>query len=119
MTTIEVLIHNSGGSSSAHRKVPHPLASPKRIPAKIDTEPSLLSRQLGELFFFDYGVIVFWGLTEPQEMYLLSLLKPFEQEKLDPEDVETEDFRYQYRPFSQARIFNDVITLRYADVCTA
>jgi uncharacterized Rmd1/YagE family protein len=65
-----------------------------------------------ELFFFDYGVVVCWGLTEPQEKYVLSLLVPFEQEKLDADEIETEEFRYQYRPHSQARIFNDIITLR-------
>lgn len=66
----------------------------------------------GELFFFDYGVVVMWGLTEPQEKYILSLLTPYEQDKLESDEVETEEFHYQYRPHSQARIFNDIITLR-------
>lgn len=67
---------------------------------------------MGELFFFDYGVVVMWGMTEPQEHYMLSLLKAFEEDKLDPEEIETEPFHFQYRPLSQPRIFNDVITLR-------
>ena len=66
----------------------------------------------GELFIFDYGVVVIWGLTEPQEYYVLSQLKPFEEEKLEPDEIETEAFHYQYRVLSQPRIFNDVITLR-------
>jgi uncharacterized Rmd1/YagE family protein len=53
-----------------------------------------------------------WNLTEPQEMLVLSLLKPFESDKLSLDSVETEEFHLQYRAFSQPRIFNDVITLR-------
>jgi uncharacterized Rmd1/YagE family protein len=53
-----------------------------------------------------------WGLTEAQEMYVLSLLRPFEEDKLPADEVETEELYYQYRAFSQARIFNDVIILR-------
>jgi uncharacterized Rmd1/YagE family protein len=69
-------------------------------------------RPLGELFFFDYGVVVIWGLTELQERRLLSLLAPYEEEALERDQQETEEFRYQYRAFSQPRIFNDIITLR-------
>jgi hypothetical protein len=53
-----------------------------------------------------------WGLTEFQEQYILSILKPFQEEKLDPDEIETEAFHYQYRALSQPRIFNDVIILR-------
>jgi uncharacterized Rmd1/YagE family protein len=69
--------------------------------------------ELGEIYFFDYGVVVMWGLSEAQELHMLSLLAPFEDEKLDQGQVETEEFYYQYRAYSQPRIFNDVITLRY------
>lgn len=55
----------------------------------------------GELFFFDYGVVVMWGLTEPQEYFVLSLMTRFEDEKLDPDDVEMEELNFQYRAFSQ------------------
>lgn len=66
----------------------------------------------GEIFFFDYGVTVFWGLSEAQEYYLLSFLEQIEEEKLQPDEIETEAFHYQYRALSQPRIFNDVITLK-------
>jgi uncharacterized Rmd1/YagE family protein len=69
-------------------------------------------RPRGELFFFDYGVVVTWGLTEIQERRILDLLAPYEEEPIDRDDQETEEFRYQYRAFSQPRIFNDIITLR-------
>ena len=36
----------------------------------------------GECFFFDYGVVVMWGLTEQEEKTVLRNLRPFEDEKL-------------------------------------
>jgi len=63
-----------------------------------------------ELFVFEYGTVVIWGMSEAQEKRLLSSLKRFEVEKLPPEDVEMEDLNYYYANYS--RIYNDVITLR-------
>ncbi|KAL1916233.1 uncharacterized protein VTP21DRAFT_5850 [Calcarisporiella thermophila] len=65
-----------------------------------------------EIFFFDYGVVVFWGMTESQECAILEELTGFEEEKLAKEDIETEEFRYYYNAFDQPKIYNDVITLR-------
>ncbi|KAI3646187.1 hypothetical protein MP228_009115 [Amoeboaphelidium protococcarum] len=65
-----------------------------------------------EVFIFEYGVVVLWNLTLPQEQHFLSLLHPFEEEKLRPEDVEVEEFRFVYRDVGTAKIYNDVITLR-------
>ncbi|KAJ4468806.1 hypothetical protein J3R30DRAFT_3661753 [Lentinula aciculospora] len=63
-----------------------------------------------EIFVFEYGTVVIWGMSEAQEKRLLSSLKRFEVEKLSPEDVEMEDLNYYYANYS--RIYNDVITLR-------
>ncbi|KAK0445185.1 DUF155-domain-containing protein [Armillaria solidipes] len=63
-----------------------------------------------EIFLFEYGTVVIWGMTEAQEKRFLSSLKRFEIEKLAPEDVEMEDLNYYYANYS--RIYNDVITLR-------
>ncbi|RDB30530.1 Sporulation protein RMD1 [Hypsizygus marmoreus] len=63
-----------------------------------------------EIFLFDYGTVVIWGMTEPQERRFLSSIKRFEVEKLAPEDIEMEDLNYYYANYS--RIYNDVITLR-------
>lgn len=38
--------------------------------------------QLPEMFLFDYGVVVFWGMTLKEEQRILKLLVPFEEEKL-------------------------------------
>ncbi len=41
----------------------------------------------GECFFFDYGVVVMWGLTEQEEKTVLRNLRPFEDEKLSKKKV--------------------------------
>ncbi|KAF9459757.1 hypothetical protein BDZ94DRAFT_993662 [Collybia nuda] len=63
-----------------------------------------------EIFLFEYGTVVIWGMTEAQERRFLSSLKRFENEKLAPENVEMEDLNFYYANYS--RIYNDVITLR-------
>jgi len=63
-----------------------------------------------EIFIFDYGTVVIWGMTEAQEKRFLTSIKRFEVEKLAPDDVEMEDLNYYYANYS--RIYNDVITLR-------
>lgn len=65
-----------------------------------------------EVFLFDYGVVVIWGMTESQEAKFLKELAKFELEKLAPDDIETERFNFYYTREYQARIYNDFITLR-------
>ncbi|KAI6782199.1 Sporulation protein-like protein [Emericellopsis cladophorae] len=65
-----------------------------------------------EVFLFDYGVVVIWGMTEIQEKRFLKDIAKFELEKLAPDDVETEHFNFYYTHEYQARIYNDFITLR-------
>ncbi|KAF4465519.1 Sad1-interacting factor 2 [Fusarium albosuccineum] len=65
-----------------------------------------------EVFLFDYGVVVIWGMTEAQEARFLKEISKFETEKLAPDDVETELFNFYYTKDYQARIYNDFITLR-------
>ncbi|KAL5521621.1 RMD1 [Sanghuangporus sanghuang] len=66
--------------------------------------------QYAEIFAFEYGTVVIWGMTEAEEKRFLSSIKRFEVERLPPEDIEMEDLNYYYANYS--RIFNDVITLR-------
>ena len=49
-----------------------------------DTELSPLSQEhiSSEVFFFEYGVVVIWGMKEGEEKSLLYELIPFEDEKL-------------------------------------
>ncbi|KAI8362329.1 hypothetical protein B0O80DRAFT_421865 [Mortierella sp. GBAus27b] len=66
----------------------------------------------GEVFFFDYGVTVFWNMTVEQEKWILEDLKNFEEKKLMQEDEQTEEFHFEYAGYSSPRIYNDMITLR-------
>ncbi|OCB89128.1 DUF155-domain-containing protein [Sanghuangporus baumii] len=93
--------------------------------------------QYAEIFAFEYGTVVIWGMTEAEEKRFLSSIKRFEVERLPPEDIEMEDLNYYYANYSRkrfeverlppediemedlnyyyanySRIFNDVITLR-------
>jgi uncharacterized Rmd1/YagE family protein len=65
-----------------------------------------------EVFLFDYGVVVIWGMTAAQEQRFLKEIAKFEVEKLAPDDVETELFNFYYTNEYQARIYNDFIALR-------
>ncbi|KAK3357050.1 hypothetical protein B0T25DRAFT_145409 [Lasiosphaeria hispida] len=65
-----------------------------------------------EVFLFDYGVVVIWGMSTIHEQRFLKELAKFETEKLAPDDVETEFFNFYYTHEYQARIYNDFITLR-------
>jgi uncharacterized Rmd1/YagE family protein len=65
-----------------------------------------------EVFLFDYGVVVIWGMSLAHEQRFLKEIAKFESEKLAPDDVETECFNFYYTREYQARIYNDFITLR-------
>lgn len=65
-----------------------------------------------EVFLFDYGVVVLWGMTLKEEQKFLKEIAKFEMDKLAPDDVETECFNFYYTREYQARIYNDFITLR-------
>ncbi|KAG0279276.1 hypothetical protein BGZ95_001751 [Linnemannia exigua] len=66
----------------------------------------------GEVFFFDYGVTVFWNFTVEQEVWILDDIAQFESKRLLPDDVQTEEFHFEYAGYSTPRIYNDMITLR-------
>ncbi|KAI1765091.1 DUF155-domain-containing protein [Hypoxylon sp. FL1150] len=65
-----------------------------------------------EVFLFDYGVVVIWGMSPAHEQRFLKDIAKFELEKLEPDDVETECFNFYYTNEYQPRIYNDFITLR-------
>ncbi|KAK4106249.1 DUF155-domain-containing protein [Parathielavia hyrcaniae] len=65
-----------------------------------------------EVFLFDYGVVVIWGMSAAHEQRFLKEISKFEVEKLAPDDVETEKFNFYYTHEYQARIYNDFIALR-------
>ncbi|RKO91027.1 hypothetical protein BDK51DRAFT_13905, partial [Blyttiomyces helicus] len=68
-----------------------------------------------EVFIFDYGVTVLWNFSEVEELLYLRKIAGYATGAiLSKEDVENEDFHYQYDlkgPY-RPRIFNDMITLK-------
>lgn len=67
---------------------------------------------IGEVFCFDYGVVVFWGLDEEDEKSILNELIPFEVGKYTPEQVEVESFKFCHSSAGSARLYNDIINLK-------
>jgi uncharacterized Rmd1/YagE family protein len=67
---------------------------------------------IGEILYFDYGVVVCWGFTLQEEISILQDLKPFEDDSLSSDEQQTEQFYFHYNTFHQPRIFNDIITLK-------
>ncbi|KAI9723347.1 MAG: hypothetical protein M1812_001231 [Candelaria pacifica] len=65
-----------------------------------------------EVFLFNYGTIVIWGMSLQQEKRFLKEIAKFENEKLAQDDVQTENFNFYYTREYQARIYNDFISLR-------
>ncbi|KAI0360474.1 DUF155-domain-containing protein [Trametes cingulata] len=94
-----------GAISSGVEAHPEPANGKSRKKSKFSEAPTE-----AEIFIFEYGTVVIWGMTEAQEKRFLSSLKRFEVERLAPQDVEMEDLNFYYASYS--RIYNDVITLR-------
>lgn len=65
-----------------------------------------------EVFLFEYGTVVIWGMDLQQEQRFLNDISKFENEKLSVENVQTENFNFYYTREYQARIYNDFISLR-------
>jgi uncharacterized Rmd1/YagE family protein len=62
---------------------------------------------LGDVFYFGYGSIVCWGLSEEEEQNLFNEIKIFEIDTLT--DIEHDEFTYSYG--HAFRIYKDEITL--------
>ncbi|KAH8424710.1 YagE family protein [Aspergillus melleus] len=65
-----------------------------------------------EVFLFDYGTVVIWGMSPAQESRFLSDISKFATSILSPEDTQIENFNFYYAREYQARIYNDFISLR-------
>lgn len=65
-----------------------------------------------EIFLFDYGTVVIWGMTPAQESRFLADVSKFATSILSPEDTQVENFNFYYARDYQARIYNDFISLR-------
>ncbi|RMZ81655.1 hypothetical protein DV737_g2428, partial [Chaetothyriales sp. CBS 132003] len=65
-----------------------------------------------EVFIFDYGTVVIWGMSPDREQRFLNDMSKFSDSALPPESVQTENFNFYYTKHYQARIYNDFISLR-------
>lgn len=65
-----------------------------------------------DVFLFQYGVVVIWGMTIADEQRFLRDIAKFETEKLSDEDVQIENFNFYVTDSYQPRIYNDFIALR-------
>lgn len=73
-------------SSSVY--TPYSLSYPSGPPKKSNDHPEPSVTFLPEMFLFDYGVVVFWGMTLIEEQRILKELKPFEDETLGNNPLE-------------------------------
>jgi len=73
-----------------------------------------LAEPAGDIFLFDYGVAVFWGVEEGREQRMLDSLRPFLSDALA--DAISDDFTYGVEARSVPRIRSDHITLSGDDV---
>jgi uncharacterized Rmd1/YagE family protein len=103
------------GGGEAYFDNPERSVSTDALPSE-DTTPNTADFDtevhIPEIFLFNYGTVVIWGMTLPQEHRFLKEIAPFEVEKLAKDDVQTEDFNFYYTREYQARIYNDFISLR-------
>lgn len=60
--------------------VTYPYSPPKQN--ENNEQQRKIRTTLPEMFLFDYGVVVFWGMTLNEEQRILKDLEPFEEEKL-------------------------------------
>lgn len=65
-----------------------------------------------EVFLFDYGTVVIWGMSPEQETRFLREVSKFATSVLSAEDMQIENFNFYYTRDYQARIYNDFISLR-------
>ena len=100
---------DNGDFSIPNNSLPSPDGIEPSSIAPIDFDTHVHSP---EIFLFDYGTVVIWGMTLAQEQRFLKELAKFELEKLADDNVQTENFNFYYTREYQARIYNDFISLR-------
>jgi len=67
---------------------------------------------LGDIFYFDYGCVAFWGLTQKQEQDILrNLVVPCEENPLPVSELEIDEFQFHYTASERPHIQNDTITI--------
>lgn len=66
---------------------------------------------LGDVFYFDYGVIVIWNLSpEDERAVVRGLVAPALVDPLPVDEVEVDEFSFHYTASEKPHIQNDVFT---------
>ncbi|KAF1961895.1 sporulation protein-like protein RMD1, partial [Byssothecium circinans] len=105
---VEAIDEHAEGSDHAQRPAPvHADSDPSMEGPDLDTQV-----HTPEVFLFEYGTVVIWGMTLQEEKRFLKELAKFETDKLGKDEIETEEFNFYYTREYQARIYNDFISLR-------
>ncbi|KAJ5758592.1 hypothetical protein N7520_005748 [Penicillium odoratum] len=87
----------------------HAIAAPQTEEHQYDIDTKI---HMPEVFLFDYGTVVIWGMSPAQESRFLSDISKFATSILSPDDTQVENFNFYYAREYQARIYNDFISLR-------
>ena len=94
-----------------HEEAGHSLDHTEQLVVK-DTPDIDTTIHTPEVFLFDYGTVVIWGMSPAQESRFLSDISKFATSILSPDDTQIENFNFYYAREYQARIYNDFISLR-------
>lgn len=114
LLTLEATTTDDAVLENTHNRSTEYLSEENRAPAyEHDGTPDFdTTVHIPEVFLFEYGVVVIWGMTVKEEQRFLKEISKFEQEKLGKENIQTEEFNFYYTREYQARIYNDFISLR-------
>ncbi|KIR97296.1 cytoplasmic protein [Cryptococcus deuterogattii 2001/935-1] len=69
-----------------------------------EEDDDLEEEWIPDVFLFEYGCVVLWGMTEKEEKKFLASIKRFEIERLSAEDVEMEDLNFYYADYSRTKL---------------
>lgn len=91
-----------------------PDAPPLVIPDQAQKRAEQVASQspFGEVFVFEYGVVVVWGLEEAHERSIIRDLLRFSTNPSDNDEMELEQFHFFHDNDRPPRLHNDTISLR-------
>eukprot|EP00877_Chromochloris_zofingiensis_P008596 jgi/Chrzof1/3990/Cz13g16090.t1 len=94
-------------------KARYPSCCKHHYPDVIHLElPSSNTTWPGDVFFFDYGVVCCWGLSQLQEQEIVqSIARKCEDEPLPAPEVEIDQFEFNYSAHEPPSMQNDTITV--------
>lgn len=122
--------NNSGSTSDLHQSATansdsdaNDLSHKHKDGKQVTDEQAELSKHHAEMFVLQYGIVVFWNLSETHEKNILADLafasetpEPLLVHPISEQDIETEEFHFEYdSQIQRPRIYNDMITLRSGD----